>query len=120
LLAGSGGMARPKGWGERIYQAILGLGVKRKERITYGTFGELVAKAEQPPRKKPYSPQTVAAWIEERGEPSIAAFAAMAKVCGLPEAWLPFGAQPEAPLLPMREAKPEAEREVKKPARRRA
>lgn len=84
--------------GERILQSILHLSAAEGGRVTYAQFGERVAAAEDPPRTPGYSAQTVAAWIQGRGEPSISAFRAMGIVTGVSPSWIAFKVGP-APAL---------------------
>jgi hypothetical protein len=84
-------------------------------------FGEMVGKAERD-RSKPYSATGVSEWIQERNEPSIAAFLAMARLSGRSFTWVTLGEEEQDPLpvLPAVPARTEAETAaVKKPSRRR-
>jgi len=82
-----------RGFGKRIGQAILDRQSQIGHRLTLGEIGVAVAKREK--RSKPYGVSTVAAWIEERNEPTLAAFAALAAELGTTPGWLAFSEKPD-------------------------
>jgi len=97
----------------------LDLTSKLNRRVTLADFGEMVGKAEKG-RGRPYSAGAVSEWIQERNEPSIAAFVAMSKVSGRTFAWVTLGEEEEPPILPAVPAQTESEKaSAKKPSRRR-
>lgn len=98
---------------------LLDLTAKLNRRITLADFGEIVGKAEKG-RQRPYSAGAVSEWIQERNEPSIAAFVAMSKVSGRSFGWVTLGEEEEPPVLPAVQAQTESEKaSAKKPSRRR-
>lgn len=113
------------GQGKRIEQLVFDLSAKLGRRITLAEFGELVGKAESG-RNRPYSKSGVSEWIQERNEPTLAAFVAMAVVSakhtppGRSREWIIFGDEETVPMLAAVPAQSDAERAAaKKPSRRR-
>lgn len=107
------------GQGKRIQQLVLDLAAKLNRRITLADFGEMVGRAEKG-RGKPYSATAVSEWIQERNEPTIAAFQAMAKVAGRSFTAVTLGEEEKVPMLPAVPAESDAERAARKRRRRRA
>ena len=111
------------GQGRRIQQVVLDISAKLGRRITLEEFGELVGKAEKG-RGRPYSKGAVSEWIQDRNEPTLAAFLAIVAVSvkhappGRTKEWIIFGDDEQLPALPLQPAQSEAER-TKKPSRRR-
>lgn len=79
-----------KGFGKRIEQAILDRQSQIGQRLTLGGIGDAVAKRER--RTKPYGVSTVAGWLDERNEPTLATFTALAAELNTTPEWLAFGA----------------------------
>lgn len=85
----------------------------------------MVGKAEKG-RGRPYSKGAVSEWVQDRNEPSLAAFLAMVAVSakhsppGRTKEWLIFGDEEPVPFLPVQPAQTAAEAAAaKKPSRRR-
>jgi hypothetical protein len=109
------------GQGKRIQQLVLDLTARLNRRVTLAEFGDMVGRAEKG-RSKPYSATGVSEWIQERNEPSIAAFQAMAKLSGRSFLWVTLGEEEKErlPILPAVPAQTEGETaSLKKPSRRR-
>lgn len=112
------------GQGKRIEQLVFDLSAKFGRRVSLAEVGELVGKAEKG-RHRPYSKSAVSEWIQERNEPTIAAFMAMETVSvkhtppGRRKEWFAFGDEEPLQILPAVPAQSEAERAAKKPSRRR-
>jgi transcriptional regulator with XRE-family HTH domain len=113
------------GQGRRIQQVVLDLSAKLGRRITLEEFGELVGKAEKG-RGRAYSKSAVSEWVQDRNEPTLAAFLAIVAVTakyappGKSKEWLIFGDDDPVPVLPIQPAQTEAEKTAsKKPSRRR-
>jgi transcriptional regulator with XRE-family HTH domain len=92
-------VADAQGYGARVAQAILDRASQIGERLTYARVGADVAAAEG--RGKPYTSAAVSEWIQERSEPTIRTFRALAKVLDKPVEWLmaldaPFVTRAEA------------------------
>lgn len=113
------------GQGGRIEQLIFDISAKLRRRITLAEFGEMVGKAEKG-RGRAYSKGAVSEWVQDRNEPTLAAFLAMVAVSakhtppGRSKEWLIFGEEEPVPFLPVHAAQTEAEAAAaKKPSRRR-
>lgn len=115
------------GQGKRIQQLILELAAALGKRVTLEDYGTYVGKAESG-RGKPWSKGAVSEWIQDRNEPGVATFVAMAAVSRkhTPQkrsfTWIVLGTDEEdnVEVLPAVPAKSEAEKAAaKKPSRRR-
>jgi hypothetical protein len=110
------------GQGKRIEQIVLDLSAKLGRRVTLAEFGEMVGKAEKG-RGKPYSKTGVSEWIQERNEPTLAAFVAMVLVSarytppGRSFKWVTLGEEEPVLALKLQQAEPD-EATARKPRRR--
>lgn len=87
-------MADDKQPGDRLKAVIEALGV------TYDEFGELVAREEQPPRKRPYARNNVGEWTSGRSSPKPKTWDAIEVVTGRPMRWYLRGGRPPAAITP--------------------